>query len=258
MLRRLKQAVRNQPLLRAGVLRAGGLVRSLAFAEPGVYTLCYHHVAAGSATGFAAQIAFLRRHGSFIDAETAARRLEAGGAGQDRAFVLTLDDGYADNLHVALPVLRAARVPAMLFLVSDWLETPPGDRQAYLDRDGVRRWLNAGLSIGSHSATHARFSRLSRSAAVAELERSAADLAALQGAPVQHFACPWGVAGADFLPERDTALAAGAGYRTFFTTRRGVARGPADLMAMPRHVLEPEWPTYQLAALMGGRKLARA
>lgn len=253
MLRSLKHALRNQSLFRIGALRSGGLARSMALADPGIYTLCYHHVAAGAQAGFAAQIAFLQRFGTFIDADVALERLVAGRAEEGRSFVLTLDDGYADNLDVALPVLRAARVPARLFLVSDWLDAPPRDGQAYLDRDGARRWIDAGFAVGSHSATHRRLSRLGDAEAQAELEQSAAALAALGGGPVQHFACPWGVADTDYRPGRDPALAAGAGYRTFFTTRRGVARGADELMAMPRHVLEPQWPVYQLEILMGGR-----
>lgn len=89
---------------------------------------------------------------------------------------------------------------------------------------------------------------------MAELSRSRDRLTAITGQEIVHFACPWGVAGHDFDPVRDTALARASGYRTFFTTRRGHASGPDDVLLMPRHVIEPHWPQFQLDALMGGTK----
>lgn len=258
MLLRLKHAVRDQPLLRAGALRAGTLVRSVGRSPPGIYTLCYHHVAPAAQDNFARQLRFLKRFGTFIDADTALERLTTGQAGAERAFVLTFDDGYADTVEIARPVIEGERVPAMLFLVADWLDAPPADGQRYMDRAAAVRWLAAGLDIGSHSATHRRFSEMSQAEAAADLGRAADTLATLAGTPIRHFACPWGVARVDYLPGRDPDLAVAAGHRTFFTTRRGHATQAGDLLAMPRHVLEPEWPLYQLDVLMGGVRFGRA
>lgn len=258
MLHRLKHAVRDQPLLRAGALRAGALVRSVERAAPGVYTLCFHHVVPSAQDNFAAQLRFLKRRGTFVSADAAVEGLAAGRAGEGRTFVLTFDDGYMDNLEVAMPVIQDLCVPAMMFLVSDWVTAPPADGQRYMGPAAVERWRAAGLDIGSHGAAHQRFSRLSHAEAAADLARSKETLTTLAGGPIRHFACPWGVAKADYVPDRDPALARQTGYRSFFTTRRGVATSAGDLFSMPRHVLEPEWPVYQLDVLMGGRRFARA
>ncbi len=77
------------------------------------------------------------------------------------------------------------------------------------------------------------------------------------GRPVRHFACPWGVVERDYRPGRDPGLALAHGYATFFTTRRGAATSVQDLAAMPRHVLEPDWPLHELDALMGARVARR-
>lgn len=257
MLPKLKRMLRDTPLVREAALWVGSNAKSLARAQPGVYTLCYHRVAAGMERSFAGQLRFLQQNGEFVDADRAADLVARGAADDKPRFLLSLDDGYADNHDVALPVLAECGVPAILFLVSDWLDAPPGqvDRATgYMTRDDVRAWLRAGMSIGSHSATHRRFSRLQPDEVKDELARSRDDLSGLAGRAVLDFACPWGVAGADFDPVRDTGLAASCGYRTFFTTRRGHARRPSDLLAMPRHVLEPHWGTYQLRALLGGWK----
>ncbi|MDB5646604.1 MAG: Polysaccharide deacetylase [Methylobacterium sp.] len=248
--------IRDTRGLRETALLMRALTRSVATAPPGLYTLCYHHIAAAHQERFAQQLRFLERHGEFVTADRAAELVARGATGQSRHFLVSFDDGYLDNHAVALPVLKALSVPAILFLVSDWIDAPPtdrGDGTRYMDRVAVADWLAAGLEIGSHSATHRNLARLSETEVTEELTRSRRDLEAMTGRPVRHFACPWGVAHCDFDPVRDPALARQAGYRSFHTTRRGVARGPDDLMLMPRHVMEPEWRLYQINALMGGR-----
>ncbi len=254
MLQPFKTIARDHPFLRALLLRGLAQWRRLAHAPPGLYTLCYHHVPERHRAGFAGQIAALGRHGRFVGADEAAALVESGGITVERHFLVTFDDGYADTVEVALPVLRAAGVPAILFLVGDWLDAPPASPPGpYAGRALVAEWLAAGMEIGSHSASHARIATLDDAAAGREIAGSRIALEAATGRPVRHFACPWGVAERDYRPGRDPALALGSGYATFFTTRRGVATSARDLSAMPRHVLEPEWPVHELDALMGAR-----
>ena len=255
MLHRLKTLARDHHWSRALLLRGLARVRRVARAEPGLYTLCYHRVPERDRRGFAAQIAHLQRHGTFVDAREALRLVETGEVRARRHFLVTFDDGYADTVSVALPVLRAAGVPALMFVVSAWLDRPPADPPGpYVDRTGLATWLAAGMDVGSHGATHARIADLDAAGVETELSASRLQLEGVVGRPIRHFACPWGVAGHDYRPTRDPALAAACGYATFFTTRRGRACGPADLPAMPRHVLEPHWPVHELDALMGGRR----
>ena len=64
-------------------------------------------------------LAFFRRHYNMISVDDvlAARRGER--RLPDRALLMTFDDGWSDNVDFALPRLRAARLPALLFLVAD-------------------------------------------------------------------------------------------------------------------------------------------
>ncbi len=259
MYHRIKTTLRDTPGLRELALRGGALLRSLACAEPGLYTLCYHQVSEACQERFADQLRLLGRHGDFIDVDTAYDRLAAGWPARERAFLISFDDGYADNRDVAMPVLTDLGLPAIVFLVSDWLDAPPqapGERR-YMDRADVAAWLAAGLQIGSHGARHLRLSSLSADDIADEFARSRHELSTLAGRPVDHFACPWGVAVDDFDPARDPALARKAGYRTFFTTRRGHTRSADDLFLMPRHVVEPHWSAFEFEALLGGSRLRR-
>ncbi len=255
MVQRLKKLFRDQRTLRAGALRVAALVKSLHRAEPGLYTLLYHRVPAASQDGFDRQLGFFQQFGRFVAPEEVTPLVVDGWTGRHRAFLLSFDDGQADNIDVALPVLRARGLQAIQFLVSDWVDGPPlstGRADGYMTRADVAAWVAAGMSLGSHSATHPRLSGLDAAAVRAELMRSRDALGCMAGEPLRHFACPWGVAGADYLPDRDPALARACGFETFFTTRRGSATSASDLLAMPRHVLEPHWPLHEIEALMGG------
>ncbi len=230
------------------------MLRSMERASPGLYTLLYHHVPAASAAQFERQLQFLKRFGPFISADQAVDRLASGWKGAERAFLLTFDDGLADTVDVALPILRRQDIPAIQFIVSDWVDAPPcsGRIDGYMTRHDIRAWLDAGLEIGSHTTSHPRLAQLDTDPVRSEFLRSRAVLSELTGRPITHFACPWGRAAVDFNPARDPALARDCGYTTFFTTRRGTASQATDLLTMPRHVIEPQWSTHALQALLGG------
>jgi peptidoglycan/xylan/chitin deacetylase (PgdA/CDA1 family) len=63
---------------------------------------------------FAEQLAVIASGYSAIPLRELGQRIERG-ALQTRTVVVTFDDGYADNLHAAKPLLEAAGVPATVF-----------------------------------------------------------------------------------------------------------------------------------------------
>jgi peptidoglycan/xylan/chitin deacetylase (PgdA/CDA1 family) len=91
------------------------------------------------ARNFEQQMATLARTGNVIPLRTAVARLERDDL-PTGAVVITFDDGYADNLHVALPVLERYRLPATVFVVSDYL-----DREFWWDR--LSRLMPAGNRV---------------------------------------------------------------------------------------------------------------
>ena len=66
---------------------------------------------------FAEHLEVIRRHGRPLAVRDLTRAL-ADGRTPRRAIVVTFDDGYADNLHHALPLLERHDVPATMFIAA--------------------------------------------------------------------------------------------------------------------------------------------
>ncbi len=125
---------------------------------------------------------------------------------------LTFDDGYADFLDEALPVLRKHGCRATVFVlpgrpggVNEW--DPLGPRKPLLTHDDIRRLAVAGMEVGSHGLYHQDLTGLSDE----ELRRETADSRALigdlTGSLPEGFCYPYG-----FLDRRVARAARRAGY----------------------------------------------
>lgn len=125
--------------------------------------------------------------------------LESPPASQHRT-VLTFDDGIRSVHQTALPILTRRRLPATLYVVSDWVgrtnvwcSQPPGAPTfALMNWDELRDARDAGLTIGCHTASHPRLDRLTEPAWDAELRGSRARLEDALLVPVVDFAYPYG------------------------------------------------------------------
>lgn len=151
------------------------------------------------------------------------RRRELPPAG---SVVITIDDGYADTLEVAAPILRRFGLPATVFAVSgrvggaaDWDGAAELGGRPLLDWDGLRALGRYRLDVGAHTRTHPRLPELDETALAAELAGSRADLEAALGQPVRSLAYPFG--------RTSRAVVAAAG-RAGFAGACGIARGLND------------------------------
>lgn len=136
-----------------------------------------------------------------------------------RSFLLTFDDAFASFADHAWPELERRRLPAVLFVPSafvgaraTWDLPLPGRRVAHLDWRALRDLARAGVTIGSHAATHRDLRRLGDRDLARELEGSRRCLEDALGVEVRAVAYPFGRADG-----RVSTATRHAGYRLGFS-----------------------------------------
>jgi glycosyltransferase involved in cell wall biosynthesis/peptidoglycan/xylan/chitin deacetylase (PgdA/CDA1 family) len=213
-----------------------------------VVVLAYHAVADLAGEGvlseygvpperFAAQLDGLRRAGwSFVDLDRVRAGLSGDGELPKRAILLTFDDGYADLLSEGAPLLTSRGVPAVAFAITeriggnnDWDGPRRANPLPLLDEEGLRSLAGAGVTIGSHGATHRRLTELDPAELEAEVAGSKAHLRSIGLAEPVAFSYPYGV----WSPEVAAAVK-DAGYELAFTVRPGAANAAESPYALPR------------------------
>jgi peptidoglycan/xylan/chitin deacetylase (PgdA/CDA1 family) len=118
-----------------GPLGGYGVCRWLTRATPKV--LMYHRFSGQATPGrvhraeFERQVDYLARHFNVMRLDQVFEALASDPAGLNNAAVITVDDGYQDFYEVAFPVLRAAGLPATLFLTTRFVD---GDFWLWPDR----------------------------------------------------------------------------------------------------------------------------
>jgi peptidoglycan/xylan/chitin deacetylase (PgdA/CDA1 family) len=167
---------------------------------PGVVILCYHRVGGRTACEMDLPTPVFRRQmeevagAGPIDLDAAVEAIGSGGA--PTGVVVTFDDGSADVLDLALPVLAEHRIPALLYLATAFVEEgrrfPDGARPA--SWGALRDALATGLlTVGSHTHRHAPLGRLAPSLVAQEVDRSRDLIGERLGVTAIHFAYPKGV-----------------------------------------------------------------
>ena len=158
------------------------------------------------------------------------------GERQGKVVGITFDDGYANNLDYALPVLRRHGFSSTCYVVSQLLgQTNRWDREAgiaqvpLMPHEGLRQWVAAGQEVGAHTRHHVHLPQLDARTGYEEMALCKSELEAGLGVPVEHFCYPYG----EYGPEH-VAMAREAGFMTATTTRRGRCHAREDLLQLSR------------------------
>ena len=211
--------------------------------------LCYHNVGPEPSAGRFAllhvaeaklerQLWTLRRIG--LPGLSMTEGLGRLGRGAGRGgVILTFDDGYADTLTAALPLLRRYDCRAICYVVSDcigghnrWDDGEGRERQPLMTREQIGLWLEAGMEIGSHSCSTPGWTSWARRTPSARSREPGVSAAAF-GVAVDYFAYPFGGLTAATVEEVKRC-----GYVSAVTTRPGIARGGDDVHRLPRLIVD--------------------
>jgi peptidoglycan/xylan/chitin deacetylase (PgdA/CDA1 family) len=218
-----------------------------------VPVLTYHRVATLSAAGitdlkvdpsnFVAELSALQEGGyhtihqwQLFDA------LYKGAALPAKPVIISVDDGYVDDVTRILPALQRFHMVATFFVITGRM-TEPG----FLDAQQIRELDQAGMDVGDHTAHHVDLPMLTASELQAETSGSRHVLDRLLGHPVYFFAYPFGAYNTAVV---DAVRA--AGFTMAYTTAGGTTESTAAPLTMPRiHVGRAETPSG-LVSLLGG------
>ncbi|MBI4420547.1 MAG: polysaccharide deacetylase family protein [Gemmatimonadetes bacterium] len=217
---------------------------------------------------FESQIRWLTAHYRIVPLDDLVRRV-ARRTPVHRTVAITFDDAYAGVFEHAWPVLRARAIPATVFVVAEapgtlpgfwwdhpevvaagegqrqrWLHALRGDRHAILPAEGpalapasqrpaswdvIRAAARAGLTVGSHSASHRTLTRLTDDELEQELTVSRDLIYENTGVTPQWFAYPYGI-----WDRRVRNAVAAAGYRGAVTLDGGLNQSDSDQWSLRR------------------------
>lgn len=130
----------------------------------------------------------------------------------DRLTAITFDDGFRDNLTVALPILEKFELPMTLFVTAEFV-----GNEGYLSREELLEISRHPLvTIGAHGLTHPHFDQLPTAEARYELVESRLMLEEIVGSTVDLLAWPYGNCDA-----RLEELSEACGYRASWSVWKG-------------------------------------
>jgi peptidoglycan/xylan/chitin deacetylase (PgdA/CDA1 family) len=194
--------------------------------QRGIVVLCYHRVGRHTTSRvdlpswlFDEQMARLTAGPGVLDIDRALEAMSGTAPSEPHGVVITFDDGTADFVEEALPILVRHQVPATLYVATDFVERGrpfPGGGSP-VSWSGLADAVSTGfVTVGSHTHTHALLDRLPDVAVDEELDRSTSLIGERLGVETRHFAYPKALAGspaADLAVRKRFASAALAGTR---------------------------------------------
>ena len=136
-----------------------------------------------------------------------------GGGPKDLA--ISFDDALKTVLTQADPILREFNIPYTVFIVSEWSEQKHDwEKTGVLSWDELGRMREAGVELGSHSATHRNFGEIDVERAKREFEQSRRTIEERLGFTPEIFAIPFGQS--DNWNDAADQAAREVGYKTIY------------------------------------------
>jgi polysaccharide deacetylase len=175
---------------------------------------------------FDIQMKYLVDHGYHtITPDELYEALQGSGKLPERPVLITFDDGYEDNYTNAYPILRKYGLKATIFVVTGFLSK----RDGYLTWDQLREMEQNGITIESHTVTHAPLPELPDDRIYEELAESKRQAEEELGHPIEYIAYPTGVHDLHIAE-----IARACGYKAGFTVKYSNVDKNSNIFALER------------------------
>jgi peptidoglycan/xylan/chitin deacetylase (PgdA/CDA1 family) len=193
---------------------------------------------------FAAEMAALARGGYHTISQVQLfHALFDGARLPAKPVMITVDDGYVDDVRTILPVLERHHMVATFYVI-----TGRYHEQGFLNETEVRRLDQAGMDVGAHTRTHVPLNAVPAAEVRDQVVGSRRDLQRVLGHFVYFFAYPYGA----FSPAV-VAEVRRAGFVLAVTTMGGTTESSAAPLTLPRiHVGRSQTPAGLIACVRVG------
>ncbi len=192
-----------------------------------IVVLYYHRVADTNPTpwtisqsDFQRQLDWLQENFELLSMDQVHQRLQTR-CNHRPAVALTFDDGYAENMDFALPMMAQRGIKCMYYV-----STSPVLNQTLFEHDrslslhllpnsvsDLKQIIEWGFDIGSHTRNHLDIGSITSLRQLRdELEGSRRELLQLLNVPIDHFAFPFGQR--NNISAASIAVAKSVGYKT--------------------------------------------
>ncbi|MDP4209776.1 MAG: polysaccharide deacetylase family protein [Bacteroidota bacterium] len=165
-----------------------------------------------------------------------------------KPFILTFDDGYADNFKNMLPLTQKYGFKGVLFLLgnssilaNNWDKGEDPAVNALMTPEQKKAFIDAGWEIGAHTFSHAKLTDLTSEDAMEEIVKGKLKLEAEFNIKTISFAYPYGN-----YTDQDKELVKKAGFTYGIATDTGGMTIEDDRLAVFRVNMFPEEDFLQL------------
>ena len=150
--------------------------------------------------------------------------------GKRCAVTYTFDDGLADQYEVAFPMFREVGLKATFFPITDKVGDPKGLKSKAERGTPLMTWAqlkemsDAGMEIGTHGASHGKYSKMTRQEMLADMRRGKDAVEREIGRRCGSFASPFNAKrGVDGTSVEEAAREAGFSAMRMFQKAAGGA-----------------------------------
>lgn len=158
-----------------------------------------------------------------------------------KPVLLSFDDSQGSQISVGVPELAKRSMRATFFIM-----TVPLGKPDWMSRDDVKRLHDTGHTVAAHTYDHHRVDRYAGPDWDTQLAKPRATLEGIIGAPVRHFAYPYGAWSPDDLTHLDQA-----GYVTGYQLGERPVNPTRPLLTLRRILVGSTWDGPRLLSAVG-------